>query len=436
MLAELVKTMVIAISGDLKAEAISDVKSSILNQAQKAKIEKDLNLVIEAILAGEQNNPHFNMLSKMIYERTVFDDYISRRLNGGNTLDIKERVEEWAKLHKCTEDRTQYLRSVATRLSSEIDECLRSNLSGETKLQNSFLQDEIMKSKEEIINVIEDNKNVIYNVNNVNKTFVTSNLECSDNRIEKCSINLSIGLYEDEICLSPESIQTLKDYSRLDKTEKKNGIEVSIDIVDFDRMALYIRNAMGGSEDNSYGIDIVRQKLSTRIKGIRKSIEYSVRCMLEYSESSLPESYNDIFIEKYGLDNFTYLDEFNVECYYSEVYYWVTISNLIIKKQITDFIVGTSTVRDNYFKVDFFIRSLSWSFSTFIPEKYIKLESLSYRDATISDISNKDLLLYVYPNMYFSVGRMLDDKDGIPSESLKKYVHRLVNPLNYYIGIG
>lgn len=141
------------------------------------------------------------------------------------------------------------------------------------------------------------------------------------------------------------------------------------------------------------------------------------------------------FLEMYGTNNFTYSDEFNVECYYSEVYYWITISNLIIKEQITDFIVGSSAIRDSLFRVDCFMRSLPWYFITSIPERYKNLEELSYQDATFSDISNKDLLLYVYPNMYFSVGKMLDDKDGISSESLKKNVQRLVNPLNYFVGL-
>lgn len=217
MLAELAKTIVIALLEDLKTEAISDIKNSISDQAKITKLEKDLNHIIEEKLTDEQENPHFNILSKMISESTVFNDYISRRINGNKTFSVETRVDDWAKYKQCTEEETRYLRSVAATLSEAIDECLMSNLSGETRVQSSLLHDKITK---DIINGINENKSVVYNVNNVNNTYVTSNSVYSENTTEKCKINLSIGLYGDDISLSPESIQALKDYYHLDKERK------------------------------------------------------------------------------------------------------------------------------------------------------------------------------------------------------------------------
>ena len=434
---ELVGKLVFALLGDLKTEAISDIKNKILGKKEKEKLETGLKTGLEKILIGEQGNPYYNKLSKMIVESEIFYNYIDRRLNGDKALNILTRVEDWTKSKQYSKEETKYLCSVAERLTNTIDECLMINLSPESRLQCSFFSGEMEKNKKEIIDEFkkaQTEKTVVYNVNTVNNTYVTTDSESSESKIVKRSINLAIGLYENEICLSPESIQTLKDYYLLDKEEKKNGVKVNIDIIDFESMALHVRKIMGGSEQNTDGLDIVRQKLSTRIKGIRKSIENAIQCMLDYSESSMPESYNDLFIKMYGDNNFIYRDEFSVECYYSEVYYWVTLSNIIIKEQIIDFIANSNKF-NIIFKVDFVIPSLDWYFTAAVPEKYKKLELLSHRDATIADFDNRDLLLYVYPQMYFSVGRMLDGKDGISSETLKNNVQKLVNPLNYFAGL-
>lgn len=37
--------------------------------------------------------------------------------------------------------------------------------------------------------------------------------------------------------------------------------------------------------------------------------------------------------------------------------------------------------------------------------------------------------------MFFGVGRMLADRDGFSSETLKNEVQKLVNPINYYAGL-
>ena len=434
----LVGKFVLAILSDIKTEGISDIKNNILEKREKEKIEKDLNLGIGNILVGEQENQYFNKLSKMISESNAFNNYISRRLNGDKALNIVNRVEDWAKIKQYSKEETKYLCSTAEKIANAIDKCLKDSLSEESKLQCTFLYDEIKNSEKEIIKAIKENqteKTVVYNMNTVNNTYVTTNSASSENINGKCIINLSIGLYENEVCLSPESIQTLKDYYLLDKEGKKNGAKVKIDIVDFDSIALHVRKIMGGSDQNLDGLDIVRQKLSDRIKSVRESIEYSIQCMLDYSEFSIPESYNEMFLEMYGEDNFVYYDEFKVLCFYSEVYYWVTLSNIIIKEQIIDYITSPSHIQDGFFRVDFFIRSSKWYFTASVPEKYKELEWLSCGEATVSEFDKRDLLLYVYPQMFFSVGRMLADRDGFSSETFKNEVQKLVNPINYYAGL-
>ncbi|MBO4679996.1 MAG: restriction endonuclease [Lachnospiraceae bacterium] len=249
------------------------------------------------------------------------------------------------------------------------------------------------------------------------------------------TIELKVVLKNDKVCLSDTTEDALKALWHRRKAGEKKALKVAFILTpeDFEEIAAYIfKNGYFNHAD----LPTVRALLSNQAKNWKRAIEYGSEAFLMYLGGCYSASeYFNHFLDLYGADRFIYKDEYNVDCCYEEVYFWVTVLN----EMINNILIGrfkTKPDKNDYCRVVFFMpdkRMNKWYFSAYIKaEKEIMIASKG-GFADIADFSPEEELYCVYPFLVESVGHMLTGHDAsFPPEKMD--ASKLFNLLNYFVG--
>lgn len=258
--------------------------------------------------------------------------------------------------------------------------------------------------------------------------------------LDKYSFELTVSVIDGQFGLTGEAIGKLKDYFRSYEDLKNRDIDIRLTFPNFDDMArIMVREKLVREYDEDFAFNYARQELSSRIKSWRAILELAIKYLLQYSrKTGLAPMYNVTFFEKYGAKDFVYKDEFGVESFYTDVYFWVTIANQMINDRLTLRLSGMSGLDSGYCSILLWrnFRKKPLEFKTLAPDRCKNVDFINVSDALFTMLDQKIQLYYVLPAVYFEVAKFSVFKGEKKEHLSEAEIISLVDPNKYFVGMG
>lgn len=260
---------------------------------------------------------------------------------------------------------------------------------------------------------------------------------------------LVIDYFNEKPVLTDCSCEQLK---YLQQRFNKNGrlpVDIDLKINDVDKMSeQLVRKDVLGSYGSEYAIKFAKQSLLKRFQWYKNTLICAIEFLLQDEMlDACAMRVRKMYIERYGIKNCYYVDDFGIEREYWTAFLWIDIIEEMLKEisleSGRDYYYGNT--RKKYTEVDLFVENRRgneiWHFTSYIeinPEskEYVELSKLfaTYSCGDFLDIPVNDLALRIYPDLYFSIGSMKADTDQTKYMRLCEY-KGIFNLANYYIGL-
>ncbi len=263
-----------------------------------------------------------------------------------------------------------------------------------------------------------------------------------DDLLDKHVITLTVQMEKGAMALSPDSVEQLKEYSLNYEELSRKELVVNLKLDNFDEMAkLIIRDDIINDPEHGYDFALqeARQRMMGRFESFKTSMEHAIKLMLKNTRGVIPvDMYHELFVNKYGYKNYVYLNEYNVERYYGEAYYWVTETVEIVNTVLTGRINVQANMINEYYGIKGFTKMDArriFEFTSNISRERREMFT-EYDDIHATyEFTAEDQVYQIYPAMYLYVGELMAGKLNYGSLDGVDF-NRLVIPLSYHIGLA
>lgn len=258
---------------------------------------------------------------------------------------------------------------------------------------------------------------------------------------------LSVTRNKDNVELSPKTKSDLKELYRRFLKNGRLPVDIKVEIQNLKDLAILLqKKKIIDDYGKDFATQIAEQSLLKKQKWINNALEFAVSYLIQDEIlDTVALKMVDYYVSKYGVKDCIIKDEAGTINYALTPFVWIDIIEEMLKELLIDrwYYYGNS---EKYLPIDGSIKNKNgteiWSFCTFVQfrqddestKNLINKIMVLHEHVDYFEIPLCDLIFHVYPDFYYSIGLLKDQKTSLSFDVANKYKD-IFNLMHYSFGL-